>query len=301
MQADLQAAAVAGAASGLATDVVTLPFDTLRARLNTTAHGAGLSAEPLQALLGMARRTVRTEGISGLYRGTSSVLVFCCPAYAVYFGTYKALANFLEARSGGSLWSYFAAGLAAELAGNVVYIPYDVTKQRLQTNSPGCRRTIVDELRCIVRHEGAHGLYRGVQATLLTYVPFSGIYFASYEALKRRMTSARTDGRQPGPGALFSAAVLAGAVASVATQPIDAVRTRIQVAKPGAVAVATSAHHPLSLVQTARHALAEEGPRALVRGTAARVLALAPGCGLTMALFEALLPYASRAAHVPCA
>jgi len=38
-----------------------------------------------------------------------------------------------------------------------------------------------DALSKIIRSEGIHGLYKGYAATLLSYGPFSSIYFLLYE------------------------------------------------------------------------------------------------------------------------
>ena len=125
--------ALAGAASGLINDVVTHPLDTLRAKLQTS-RSATLSSNPLAALRSVAAATVSAEGVAGLFRGVSSVGLFSAPAYALYFGTYKAVAARIDAawarRHPGATAApahlYFLGGLAAEAASNFLYIPYDV-------------------------------------------------------------------------------------------------------------------------------------------------------------------------------
>ena len=72
--------------------------------------------------------------------------------------------------------------------------------------------------------------------------------------------------------------MISGAVAAVLTQPLDCAKTRLQVGacEPGA-----------SFIQVLRQTYALEGGSALMRGAAARALWLAPGCGLSMTVFEA--------------
>jgi len=84
----------------------------------------------------------------------------------------------------------------------------------------------------------------------------------------------------PGEGGITTTAagMISGAVAAVLTQPLDCAKTRLQVGacEPGA-----------SFIQVLRQTYALEGGSALMRGAAARALWLAPGCGLSMTVFEA--------------
>ena len=66
--------AAAGAAAGFCSDIMLHPFDTMRARLNTTS--AGLATDPVRAFISVAR-----EG--RLYRGVGVTLAFAAPAYSV--------------------------------------------------------------------------------------------------------------------------------------------------------------------------------------------------------------------------
>ena len=69
-----------------------------------------------------------------------------------------------------------------------------------------------------MRRDGLRGLYRGFLLTFATYGPFSAIYFWSYDLFTRHM------GQYP-----LINGTLAGAVAGVATQPVDWLKTRVQV------------------------------------------------------------------------
>lgn len=53
-------------------------------------------------------------------------------------------------------------------------------------------------LRSVIQHEGYRGLWRGLGSTLCRDVPFSGIYWTSYESLKKWY------GIQTTPGFMFS-------------------------------------------------------------------------------------------------
>ena len=68
---------------------------------------------------------------------------------------------------------------------------------------------------------------------------------------------------------------LSGAIAALVTAPLDLVKTRIQV-RPECV----------SVVSTALQIWRQEGLGVFFRGGIARILCMAPGCALTVAIFD---------------
>lgn len=85
----------------------------------------------------------------------------------------------------------------------VVFVPVDVIKERLQvqvsasTSSTGsklesCKAALpvykgsLDALIQICRQEGLLGIYKGYGATLLSYGPFSALYFFLYEEVRKK-------------------------------------------------------------------------------------------------------------------
>lgn len=287
------ACAAAGAISGSSTDLAFLPFDTLRARLNYGQLTSATSANPLTAMRQAGAEMIAADGITSLFRGTSSVALFCAPTFAVYFGSYKAISSQLERRFGGAEqtppWAYLVAGLNAELLALGLFLPYDVTKQRLQCAPLGSRIHVFGVVRQVLAASGPAGLYRGATASMATYVPFSGVYFCSYEYIKRALLDlvpTRAEGKlTAAPAAHFVSAVSAGTLAAVITQPIDVLKTRIQVGD-----IAGGSGPERSMLGTLRSALARGGVSSLMRGSLARVLAIAPGCGCSMTIFELVMP-----------
>ena len=101
--------------------------------------------------------------------------------------------------------------------------------------------------------------------TFATYGPFSAIYFWSYDRFTFYM------GQYP-----LVNGTLAGAVAGVATQPVDWLKTRVQIhADVGG-----------SSSRIVFDAVRDEGVSALFRGAAARAFWLGASCGITMQVYE---------------
>jgi solute carrier family 25 iron transporter 28/37 len=297
---ELAAGAMAGAISGFSTDLAFLPFDTLRANLNY-GQSQGVSANPLTAMRQVGTEMIAAGGIFSLFRGTTAVMLLSPPVYGVYFGTYRAISKQIERHFDGPEhtpgWAYLVAGLNAEVFALGLFLPYDVCKQRLQLAPMHSREHVFSVMREVVATSGISGLYRGALASMATYAPFSALYFASYEQFKRlqlgppkNAPAPTAAGEQEGialrtHAAHFSSAIAAGAVSAAATQPIDVLKTRIQVGD-----IARTGNYDRTLWGTLRAALAHGGPRSLLRGTLARVLAIAPGCGCSMMIFEMVLP-----------
>jgi hypothetical protein len=336
--ADALATMVGGACSGSLARVPLHPLDTLKARLQA-APAAAAAAEararaPPSALAAAARELVRAEGARALYRGFGVAFVGGAPASCLYFGTYAAAKAALEgggsgAGSGGGSGAggargaaaHLAAGMAAEAVSCVLWVPIDVVKERLQTQQAPLAppalaaegparpyRGALDAFRTILAREGVRGLYRGYGATLASFGPFSGLYFALYEQLKaaaQARVNARASARagagagagvgglsqQPLPPQLpfalqVATASAAGAAASFATSPLDLVKLRLQLQRGAKADAGAGATHYRGMAHGLASIVREEGWRALWRGAGARVAFHAPSTALAMVLFE---------------
>ena len=97
-----------------------------------------------------------------------------------------------------SFLTYFTAGMIAETMCCTIFVPVDVIKERLQVqvtskdsmmtmkNGPQLHhyQGSLDALLQISRTEGLRGIYKGYGATLLSYGPFSALYFFLYEEVR---------------------------------------------------------------------------------------------------------------------
>jgi hypothetical protein len=112
------------------------------------------------------------------------------PAHALYFFGYESGKKFVNPYFGenNAIFGHFLAGLWADVCGAIIWCPMDVIKQRLQIQRKSGKYTgSFQALQYIAREEGLRGLYRGYGAALATYAPFVGIYFATYEKMKKEL------------------------------------------------------------------------------------------------------------------
>lgn len=128
------------------------------------------------------------------------------------------------------------AGLVADLAASVVYVPSEVLKTRLQLqgryNNPffysGYNyRSTLDAARTIIRQEGLSALFYGYKATLCRDLPFSALQFAFYEK-GQKWSKDCVGSRDIGLPLEILTAASAGGLAGVITCPLDVVKTRVQ-------------------------------------------------------------------------
>jgi Mitochondrial carrier protein len=75
----------------------------------------------------------------------------------------------------------------AELIACLLFVPVDVIKERRQVQSTlkaFTYKSDLDAIKQIKSTEGARGLYRAYFATVLSFGPFSALYFMFYEKAK---------------------------------------------------------------------------------------------------------------------
>lgn len=151
-----------------------------------------------------------------------------------------------------------------------------------------------------MRHEGIAGIYRGYGATLASFAPFSGLYFLGYEAAKARAQRhlGLADADALPFGWQVATACAAGAAASLATNPLDMAKLRLQVQRAvaavppagggaaGAAPAASATPQYRNFVHGLRSIVAHEGWTALFRGAGARMAFHAPSTAITMTAFE---------------
>eukprot|EP00041_Stephanoeca_diplocostata_P005319 m.59642 g.59642 ORF g.59642 m.59642 type:complete len:293 (+) comp15708_c0_seq3:390-1268(+) len=260
----------AGALGGILDSVFLHPMDTLRTKLDTATTSE--SRNPVRALLDTAKRTYATNGIRGFYGGYVPTILLNGPCTGVYLGGFHAFRRFLDARDAtfgdAAPWKDAASGLVAQCCAGVLFTPLDVLKQRLQVAVPGT--TFSHVVGALYATRGVRGLWRGYTSGVLTWGPYSAVYFSVYEMLKLRWVQHRRDGDGFDPREL-AAGMVAGAFAGMVTQPMDCLKTRLQVREQTAIEVFRQA---------------SRDPAALMRGGVARSLWLAPGAGITLAVFE---------------
>ncbi|XP_077996849.1 solute carrier family 25 member 44-like [Glandiceps talaboti] len=230
------------------------------------------------------KKIVRYEGVRGLYRGFV-VNVFTIFSGQCYITTYELTRKKLSHMN--NTTRSFIAGGCASLVAQSITVPCDVVSQLLMmqgqtqgeaklnlSDGSGIKRT-TGIIRTIWVQEGAIGFYRGYLASLMTYIPNSALWWPFYHFYWQQLASIAPAGVPfivlqaiAGPAAGISAATL--------TNPMDIIRTRLQVSGGK------------SIIDTAVNLIRQEGFKGLTKGMTARYLSSAPASLIIIVSYETL-------------
>ncbi|XP_057604562.1 solute carrier family 25 member 48 isoform X2 [Hippopotamus amphibius kiboko] len=174
------------------------PVDLIKIRLQMQTQPfqeANLSVKPRVAALGeqpayqgpvhCITTIVRTEGLTGLYRGASAMLLRDVPGYCLYFIPYVFLSDWITPEAHTSP-SPCAVWLAGGMAGAISWgtaTPMDVMKSRLQADGVYLNKYkgVLDCISQSYQKEGLKVFFRGITVNAVRGFPMSAAMFLGYE------------------------------------------------------------------------------------------------------------------------
>ena len=134
----------------------------------------------------------------------------------------------------------------------------------------------------LIESQGLFSLWRGLSATILRDVPFSCIYWANYELMKKKLMKES----EPTFAISFVCGAIAGAVAAVITLPFDVVKTHRQIELGEMQIIASNASNPSSTRDMLRKIYRQNGLKGLFSGIVPRVVKVAPACAIMISTYE---------------
>jgi len=244
--------------SAVLAESCTFPLDTLKTRLQLAQASQQRSASATVTLA----HIIRTEGLSSLYAGLSPALARHIPYSGTRILAYEALRGRLGAEGLGSL---LALGAASGALGQIVAVPADVVKVRMQADGAlvrqGCSpryRGLSHALSTIVQAEGVPGLWRGTLPAVQRAALVNLGELATYDAAKRWAAQQPLFGE--GTAANVFASLASGLAATAASCPADVLKSRLMNQKPG------DGVRYSGMLDCARRSVAAEGWGVLYRG-----------------------------------
>ncbi|CAF1318121.1 unnamed protein product [Adineta ricciae] len=228
---------IAGGVGGACLVITGHPLDTIKVRLQTQAKPLPGQIPLYTGTFDCAKKIISKEGFFGLYKGMGAPLVGVTPMFAVCFFGYG-IGKKLQTPSGEhgeyTLTQIFAAGMLSGVFTTVIMAPGERIKCLLQIQHAGHEKRYNGPMDCakqLYKEGGIRSIYKGTALTLMRDVPASGVYFASYEYLKKAL---RSEG-QSDLGALKTllAGGLAGICNWVVAIPPDVLKSRFQTAPAG--------------------------------------------------------------------
>lgn len=253
---DTVKAFLSGGFGGSCLVVVGHPLDTVKVKLQTT-EGV------YTGMTDCIKKTIATDGVTGLYRGMAAPLAGISPIFAIYFWGFevgKNIARGIEGKTQDQTLSaagtMFAGGFSA-IPGTAVMVPGDRIKVILQTQDANNKLYDgpIDCAKKIYKEGGIRALYKGTGLTLLRDVPGSIAYYGAYDLMKNAMMR---NGEELSAPKIIFAGGMAGVFNWIVAVPADVLKSKYQ--------TAAADRYPGGIRQVLSETLAKEGPAALYKG-----------------------------------
>lgn len=251
---------VAGSIGGMFSWMVGQPLDMLKVKMQVQSTTNPIYTGALDCL----KKTIKADGIRGLYRGMLAPVLMATPVTAVTFYS-LAIGKKLQLDDPNqepTIPQYLKAGLFCGFCVGFFYGPAERLKCLLQTQNPtgGVAKYngMFDCLKKVFQESGVRGVFRGLGPTLVREILGGGAWYVTYEGLLKIMRP--SDSTRDDVGAL--PILVAGGAAGFAfwglVFPIDVLKTRLQVAPVEA--------YPHGARGLLREIIAKEGVGILYRG-----------------------------------
>jgi solute carrier family 25 protein 39/40 len=238
-------------------------------------------------------KIAKFEGIGSWWKGLSPTLLMAVPATVIYYTSYdqlKVLFGFQPEQM--NFLAPVVAGSVARTFAVVSVTPLELLRTKIQSRQHYSYYQLYSVFRNSVRNEGILSLWRGLFPTLLRDVPFSIFYWVSYEFLKVKLELSELFLQYPHLVPLVSGGI-SGAAAAVLTNPLDVVKTYMQVSLGEMPRSHTQRLGHDTAFQVIRTVVSEYGVAGLYAGLAPRIAKIAPACAIMISSYESFKKYFS--------
>ncbi|KAF9958189.1 carnitine transporter [Mortierella alpina] len=251
---------LSGGFGGVCSVLVGHPFDLAKVRIQTSPNGTYTGA------VDVFKKTVKSDGFRGLYRGMATPLVGVTPIFAVSFWAYDLGKKVVYAATPGrasqelTIPELAFAGFFSAIPTTLLMCPTERIKVVLQTQGSGANKLYngpIDVIRALYKEGGVASIFRGTGATLLRDGPGSAAYFVAYELIKRSLIPEGGKASDLNPLSVLFAGGMAGVAMWTIAIPPDVLKSRLQSAPAGTYK---------GTADVLRVLLKTEGPQALFKG-----------------------------------
>jgi len=212
---------------------------TLRsaATATTTTASASASLANYTSMIDCLRKVIQNEGAANLYRGILPPMIAEAPKRAIKYGANEQWGFVLKKLFSLDRFTALQAGFVGSLAGAteaLLVTPFDLLKVRLQDrSSPVYYSGSFDCLRKVISQEGIWTLFHGLEATIWRHATWSGWYFMTINSFRTAFPQRHSTTKNELMLRTFIAGTIGGTLGTLANNPFDVVKSRIQVQRPG--------------------------------------------------------------------
>lgn len=279
---------ISGGFGGICTVIAGHPLDTIKVRLQTMPKPKGGEPPLYAGTWDCAKKTVKREGVLGLYKGMGAPIAGVAPIFAISFFGFGVGKRLQQTSEDQPLTTpqLFYAGAFSGIFTTVIMAPGERIKCLLQIQQGGTQPPKytgpIDVAKQLYREGGMRSIYKGTVATFLRDVPASGMYFMTYEWLQK-MLAPKDNKSELGIFRTIFAGGMAGIANWLVGIPADVLKSRLQTAPEGT--------YPNGLRDVFSKLMKEEGPLALYRGCTPVMLRAFPANAACFIGFEACMKF----------
>ncbi|XP_026392175.1 ADP,ATP carrier protein 1, mitochondrial-like [Papaver somniferum] len=176
-----------GGAAGASSLLFVYSLDYARTRLANDAKAANKGGErQFNGLIDVYKKTLKSDGIAGLYRGFNISCVGIIVYRGLYFGMYDSLKPVvLVGNMQDSFLASFLLGWGITIGAGLASYPIDTVRRRMMMTSGEVvkYKSSLHAFTQIVKNEGAKSLFKGAGANILRAVAGAGV-LAGYDKLQ---------------------------------------------------------------------------------------------------------------------
>ncbi|KAK5584851.1 hypothetical protein RB653_006469 [Dictyostelium firmibasis] len=315
---------IAGSGSKLTESLIMFPLDTIKTRLQFQGDfSKGSIKNRYSGITNAFLTTIRTEGILSLYRGYIPHTLYVLPASAISFVCYEAIVQEAKKSRKFKNMMFDTSGIkavkekselkmveevekgnsglgvllpiivmtVARITGSVLRTPFDVVKMRQQVSGSlvnehvkKTNSTAFNSALKIIKTDGVKGLFKYSYVSLLRDLPFTAIYFSTYEFSRNYQKYLINRGRKSGEKKKKLSSInnlisgsLAGALGTTLTIPIDVIKTNLQTQDllPKDKRVFNG------VISAFKYIIKTEGFKGLTKGLSTRLIHVVPSAGIS--------------------
>lgn len=251
------------------------------------------------------RKIATEEGVRTLYRGLGITLLMAIPSNVVYFSGYEFLRDSSPLREQFPVLNPLLCGSVARILAATTVAPLELIKTRIQAVPSGSTpksssqvfKMVVQNSLDELKSKGVSSIFKGLGLTLWRDVPFSGIYWSTYEYVTHILKTKSLLDEQTNilseDAALFVRSFIGGSIAGITaaifTNPFDVGKTRMQVSfddSKNMGTLSTKSKEKETIFRYISQIYKNEGFGALYVGLIPRCLKIAPACAIMISSYE---------------
>ncbi|XP_073039750.1 ADP,ATP carrier protein 3, mitochondrial-like [Primulina eburnea] len=176
-----------GGAAGASSLLFVYSLDFARTRLANDSKAAKKGGErQFNGLVDVYKKTLKSDGVAGLYRGFNISCVGIIVYRGLYFGMYDSLKPVVLTGSlQDSFMASFLLGWGITIGAGLASYPIDTVRRRMMMTSGEIvkYKSSMDAFSQIVKNEGTKSLFKGAGANILRAVAGAGV-LAGYDKLQ---------------------------------------------------------------------------------------------------------------------